>query len=411
MPTSAQRLAVDGGTPVRRTPWPARHLFGAAEKQAAIALFDECERSGNVFGYNGPEEQAFEKEFAAFLGGGFADGVNSGSSAVFAALGALRLERGAEVIVPPITDPGGAMPVAMLNLVPILADADPRSYNLGPEQVAAKITKRTRAIVVAHIGGEPVDMDPILALAKQHDLKVVEDCAQSHGARYKGRLVGTLGDIAAFSTMSGKHFATAAQGGVVYTRCEELHGHGRRFADRGKPFGLTNTGGNVMAGLNLNLNDLSAAIGRVQLRKLPAIVAARHRVGEAVKAGLAGVPGVQLGWQPPETYCSYWFLRGEVHPECLTVDKAQFVRALQAEGVSAGLSYRHIQSEAPWYRDCRSTWCPWEFARHVKTIKPLPNAIAVTDRCFNIGVHENFSDQDAQDLVAALTKVEKAYRR
>lgn len=407
---STDSLAINGGTPVREQPMPARALFGEEEKMAAVALFDDAIRTGGVFGYNGREEQAFEEEFAAFLGGGYADGVNSGTSAVFAALGALHLEAGSEVIVPPITDPGGAMPVAMLNCVPVLADADPRSYNMGPAQFAAAITERTRALIVAHIAGEPADMAPIMEIARRHDILVLEDCAQSPGARYAGQVVGTIGDIAAFSTMSGKHFATAAQGGIVFTRNEELHWRGKRFADRGKPFNIPDAGaGNVTVGLNLNLNELSAAIGRVQLRKLPDIIANRQRVGESVKAGLAGLAAVSMGWQPPESQAVYWFMRVTLEADKLTVDKAEFVAALQAEGISVNPGYRHIQSERPWWQDRDSNWCPWLFKDKGEKNPSLPNAVAAAESNFNVSVHENYGDQEADDVIAALAKVEAAF--
>ena len=117
-------------------------------------------------------------------GGGYADLVNSGTSALYAALGALKLEAAGEVVIPPITDPGGAMPAALLCQVPVVADAAPGSFNAGAEQIAAVLTPHTRAIVVAHIAGEPADMTPILALAEERGIPVIEDCAQSHGARY-----------------------------------------------------------------------------------------------------------------------------------------------------------------------------------------------------------------------------------
>ena len=115
-------LAIDGGTPVRTEPMPSRGLFGEKEKQAVMNLFDEAMESGNAFGYNGPHEAAYERAFCEYMGGGFADGVNSGTSAVFVALGALNLKPGTEVIVPPVSDPGGVMPVVMLNCIPVVAD-------------------------------------------------------------------------------------------------------------------------------------------------------------------------------------------------------------------------------------------------------------------------------------------------
>ncbi|MCX7591654.1 MAG: DegT/DnrJ/EryC1/StrS family aminotransferase, partial [Kiritimatiellae bacterium] len=299
-----EKLAIEGGKPVRTRPFPPRRLIGPAEKAAAMKVFDRAIRTGEAFGYNGPFEQKYEKRFAQLMGGGFADGVSSGTTAVYCALGALRLEPFSEVIVPAMTDPGGMMPVPLLGCVPVVADCDPRSYNTCAQQIAPLITKRTRAIIVAHMGGEPVDMDPIMKLARAHKLYVIEDCAQAHGAKYKGRLVGTIGDIAAFSTMFGKHHCTGAQGGVVYTRNEELYWSAKRFADRGKPFNLPDAPGNVVAGLNCNLNDLAAAIGLAQLRKLPSIVERRHRIGETIKRELANGKAVTVGWQVPETKCT-----------------------------------------------------------------------------------------------------------
>ena len=215
---------------------------------------------------------------------------------LYAALGALKLEAAGEVVIPPITDPGGAMPAALLCQVPVVADAAPGSFNAGAEQIEEVLTPPTRAIVVAHIAGEPADMTPILALAEERGIPIIEDCAQAHGARYKGQLAGSLGTVAAFSTMSGKHHATGPQGGVVFTRDEELCWEAKRFADRGKPFN-TDATSNLRAGLNLNGNDLSAAIGRVQLKKLDAMIAKRRQVAAQIAEGIAECKAVRLGWQ------------------------------------------------------------------------------------------------------------------
>jgi len=408
------KLAIDGGEKVRKNPLPPRRLFGEEEKAAAMALFDMAIESGNAFGYNGAEEQAYEKEFAEFMGGGYADMVNSGTSAIFVALGALNLEPLSEVIAPPITDPGGVMPIPMLNLVPVIADAHPGSYNMGPDQVEEVITERTRAIVVAHITGEPADMDPIMEIARSKNIAVVEDCAQSHGTIYKGRLAGTIGDISAFSTMSGKHHATGAQGGVVFTKNQDLYWEAKRFADRGKPFN-TDSPTNVRIGLNLNGNDLSAAIGRVQLRKLPNIIEGRRRFVSALANRMNGLKSLSLGWMPADCESSYWFAR--IHIDCskLTVNKDDFVNALSAEGIPCFASYRHIPSEAKWFRE-RITYgksgYPWtapEYKGDRNREFPCPNAVKATEEHFNLQLSESYGDQEAADFAEALYKVERAY--
>lgn len=410
----AAKLAIDGGEKVRKSPFPPRKLFDEEEKAAVMALFDECIRSGNAFGYNGPEEQAYEREFAEALGGGYADLVNSGTSAIFVALGALNLEPLSEVIAPPITDPGGVMPIPMFNCIPVIADAHPGSYNMGPEQVEEVITERTKAIIVAHIAGEPVDMDPIMEIARSKNIAVIEDCAQAHYAVYKGRLVGTIGDIAAFSTMSGKHHATGAQGGVVFTKNEDLYWEAKRFADRGKPFNTEFTS-NVRMGLNLNGNDLAATIGRVQLKKLPGIIERRRNFVKALVEEMKDLKSLSLGWMPPDCESSYWFVR--IHIDCskLKVDKETFVTALSAEGIPCFSSYRHIPAEAKWFRE-RVTYgksgYPWtapEYKGDKDKIFLCPNAVRSTEEHFNLQINENYGDQEVADFSEALHKVEEAY--
>lgn len=413
-------LAIDGGPKVRFQPMPARGLLGEAEKAAAVAMFDAAIASGNAFGYNGPPEQQYERDFVEVMGGGFADAVNSGTNALFCALGALQLDALSEVICPPITDPGGIMPVIFAGCVPVVADADVRSYNSCAAQIEPLITPRTRAIIAAHIAGDAVDLDPIMALAKKHNLYVVEDCAQAHGAFYHGRRLGTIGHIAAFSTMFGKHLCTGGQGGVVYTQDEKLHWQGRQFADRGKPFGVpagSGTVGNVIAGINCNLNDLSGAIGSTQLRKLPSIIANRVKVGNAVRHALAGNPVIQVGWQVPDSQSSYWFLRMHVSQEAMRVDKSTFCAALAAEGIPLAVSYRAIPAECTWFREKRcfgNSGFPWDCSDYRGSKEPvarIEQAIRAVDTHFNIQINESYGDQEVADIVAACEKVATAYAK
>ena len=409
-------LAIDGGEKVRTTPFPRRHLFGEEEKQAALALFDDSIKTGNAFGYNGPEEQAYERDFGDFMGGGYADLVNSGTSALFVALGSLELDVPGEVVVPPITDPGGVMPVALHNLVPMVADAAPGTFNAGAEQIEAVLTPHTRAIVVAHIAGEPADMDPILELAQSRGLPVIEDCAQAHGAMYKGKPVGSIGAVGAFSTMSGKHHATGAQGGVVFAKDEDLYWRVKRFSDRGKPFNLEgDVQSNVRASLNLNGNDLSAAIGRVQLRRLSEIVKGRQKVAHQIRDNISHLKAVSIGRLVPNTEPVYWFMRFHVDATKLTVDKADFAKAVAAEGIPVSVSYRHIPSEAIWFRERKvfgNSDYPWgmpEYQGDRNASFPCPNAVEAAETHFTMSIHENLGTQDADDVAKALEKVENAY--
>jgi dTDP-4-amino-4,6-dideoxygalactose transaminase len=344
------------------------------------------------------------------MGGGFADGVNSGTNAVFAALGAMQLEPGSEVVVPPITDPGGAMPVAILNCIPIPADSAPGSYNMGPEQLEAAISEKTSAVIVAHIGGIPADMEGIMEVARRHDLPVLEDCAQAHGARLNGQLVGTFGDIAAFSTMGGKHMATLDQGGLVFTPDEELCWKVKRFADRGKPFNL-DAETNILPGLNMNLGDLRAGIGRGQLRKVPRIVERRREVTGQICDAIAGLNSVEPPVEPEGAESSYWFLPVGVNTDRIRVSKDHFARAIGEEGIPVNPSYRHIPCEQIWLRDRASCPTPWIYREADNIPLDLTNARKTAESHFNIGIHEGYDAQSVQDTVDALSKIDAAYRR
>jgi dTDP-4-amino-4,6-dideoxygalactose transaminase len=216
--------------------------------------------------------------------------------------------------------------------------------------------------------------------------------------------------------MFGKHHCTGGQGGVVYTRDEDLYWRARRFADRGKPFN-TDAPGNVVAGLNCNLTDLAAAIGSVQLRKLPGIVARRRDVGEAVKEALRDNPIVSVGWQVPETECVYWFLRIRLEAGRVTVDKERFCAALAAEGLAVTPSYDAISCDRPWFRDRavfgRSGF-PWTAAEYEGPREPEPdiaNARKAVAGHFNVALHENYTERDTRDIIDALAKVADAYAK
>ncbi len=412
------QLALHGGPKVRTAPWPARGLIGPEEKAAVDALFDEAIATGQVFGYNGPEETAYCQEFAAFMGGGYVDAVSSGTAGIYVALKALEIEPFTEVIVGAVTDPGGMMPIPLLNCIPVVADTAPDSYNTGPDQVRALISPLTSAIVIAHIGGEPADVEGIVAVAREHGVPVIEDCAQAHGATLHGRPVGTFGDIAVFSTMFGKHHCSGGQGGLVYTRDERLYWAIRRASDRGKPFGLPAGATNYTASLNFNLNDLAAAIGRVQLRKLPEIVQRRRAVVAELARGIEGLQTVSIPTPLPGAEPSYWFLRMRFYAERATCDKATFCEALRAEGLSVTTDYRAaLPHTMDWFVQRRvfgNSGYPWaspDYRGDPDRQFPCPNAQAAMDTHFNLQFHENWGAQEIADAVAIFRKVEAAYRR
>lgn len=412
-------MATETAHPVRTKPWPQRGLLGPEEQAAADALFDEAIASGAAFGYNGPQEEAYCQEFAAFMGGGYADAVNSGSTAVYVALHALEIDPFSEVIVGAVTDQGGFAPIPLLNLIPIPSDITLDSFNTGPAEIEACLTPLTRAIVVAHIGGEPADMPAIMEIAARHNLLVVEDCAQAHGTLLHGQPVGTFGHVAAFSTMFGKHHCTGGQGGVVFTRDEALYWKIRRASDRGKPFGLPAGSTNAVASLNFNLNDLSAAIGRVQLKKLPAILARRRELIAQLGAGLAEIPCVSLPPLVPGGVGSYWFTRLRLNLATVTCDLPTFIDAVQAEGLGpCGWNYpANAPHRTDWYRQRRvfgHSGYPWaspDYRGDRDRQFPCPHLDVVAGMDFNLSLLESWGEEEIRDTLAIFRKVGDRFAR
>ena len=408
-------LAVDGGTPVRTEPFPRRQQIDDREIDAVMALLQQCKEGGGAFDrYGGTHVDEYEREFAEYIGTEFGTAVSAGTAAIHTALGALRLDVGSEVISSPITDPGAVAPILWNNCIPVFADADPDTMNMDPASVRERISDKTRAIIAGHIAGQPCDMDAIMEIAAEHDLCVIEDCAQAHGAEYRGRKAGAIGQLSAWSLMSGKHSTAGGQGGMVLTSDEELYWNAKRFADRGKPFNAESSR-NLFLGNNYRMTELEAVIGRVQLAKLPEIVGNRQRAAARIAEGIADLQAVRMGKVIEGAVSAYWFLLVKADEEKLTVSKADFARAVAAEGVPCSASYDNIVYEQDWIRDRQtygSSECPWVcpfYGREIKYEGSCPNARVAIDTHMMVSVHECYTDQEADDIAAALRKVEGAY--
>jgi len=209
------------------SPWP---YFSDEQVEAAVAVL----RSGAVNYWTGDQGRLFEREYAAYLGTKHAVAVSNGTVALELALRALDIGPGAEVITPSRTFIASTSCIVSVGATPVLADVDPLSQNITAETILCKLSPRTKAIIAVHLAGWPCDMDPILEIAKAKGLAVIEDCAQAHGARYKGRPVGSMGDINAFSFCQDKIITTAGEGGLVATNDDILWENAWAYKDHGK---------------------------------------------------------------------------------------------------------------------------------------------------------------------------------
>lgn len=415
------KLAIFGGEKAVKAPLAARYHFGEAEKAACNRVIDEAIARGDAPGYNGPERGLLAKEFAELLGGGYAECVNSGTTSVYVALRALDIQPFTEVICPPVTDPGGLMPVLMMNCIPVIADCKPDSFNMSLEGVMKAYSPRTSAILVAHIAGEPCeDIEAICAFAKEKGLVVVEDVAQSHGTKINGKPIGTFGDAAGFSMMYGKHTCVGGQGGLVWTKTEEAYYRARQCADRGKPYGVDPAEGNVCASLNYNMDDMHAAIGRVQIQKMFPIAAKRREVVDAIKEGLKDIPAFRFAPIGENTEPSYWFLRVLVDTEYLCTDKLTVCEALNAEGLSINPTYQATPYTSAWYQKSRifgNSGYPWAAPEYTGdktkryTLEDLPVAKKSLDDTMVFFINESWTQTNIEQAIEAFKKVYEAYKK
>lgn len=297
-------------------PWP---VFAPDEVEAAARVLE----SGKVNYWTGDEGRAFEREYAEALGVNHAIALHNGTVALELALYALGVGAGDEVVTTPRTFIASASAAVMRGAVPVMADVDPDSGNITAETIEKVLTPRSRAIIAVHLAGWPCEMDPILALARERGIFVIEDCAQAHGATYKGRPVGTLGDVGCFSFCQDKIVTTGGEGGLLVTDDAALWKKAWAFKDHGKNYEAVYEREHPPGfrwlhesfGTNWRMLEVQAAIGRAQLRKLPQWTRRRQENAAALAARLSRLPALRVPQVPADIghaqYKFYAYLRPE----------------------------------------------------------------------------------------------------
>jgi dTDP-4-amino-4,6-dideoxygalactose transaminase len=369
----------------------------------ALPDFDESEideiakvvRSGWVT--TGPVTKQFEKEFAEFVGSKHAVAVNSGTAAMHLSLEAAGLKAGDEVITSPYTFAATAEVVRYFNAKPVLVDIDPVTLNINPALIEAAITERTRAILPVHISGQAADMDPIHAIAARHKLCVVEDAAHAFPARYKGRMIGSEGDLTCFSFYATKTITTA-EGGMITTnndawaeRCRVMSLHGishdawKRYTAEGNWYYEI-----VAPGYKYNLTDVAAAMGVAQLRKAERMLERRADIARRYTQAFSRfpeletptvLPGIQHAWQ-------LYILR--LNPDRLSIDRAKFIEELKARNIGSSVHFIPLHLH-PYYRDTYG-YRPEDF----------PLALGEYRRAISLPIYSKMSGKDVNDVVEAV---------
>ena len=320
--------------------WP---YFAPDEIEAAVRVL----ASGKVNYWTGQEGRKFEREFAEFTGCAYAVAVANGTLALELALRVLGVGPGDEVVTTPRTFLASASCAVMMGARPVFADIDWQSQNVTAESIMEVLTPRTKAIVAVHLAGWPCDMDPILDLARSRDIAVIEDCAQAHGATYKGRRVGSLGDIGAFSFCQDKIMTTSGEGGIITLNSPEQFERAWAFKDHGKSFDAVHRKQHPPGfrwlhdsfGTNWRLTEVQSAIGRIQLRKLQDWVDTRRSHAQILNEMLDGVPGLRLTPPPDHVEHAYYKYYAFVEPTALRVDwnRDRVIAELNARGVTCNV--------------------------------------------------------------------------
>jgi perosamine synthetase len=391
-------LAVDGGTPVRKTLLPyGRQSIGEDDIQAVVDVL----RSDWLT--TGPKVAEFEESFAAWVGAKHAVSFSSGTAALHGAAFAAGLKPGDEAITTPMTFAATANCVLYQGATPVFADVSTDTLNLDPEQVAARITARTRAVLPVDYAGHPAEMDAILELAARHGLIVIEDASHALGAEYRQRRTGGIAHMTVFSFHPVKHLATG-EGGMVTTDRADCAEALRRFRNHGisSEARQRQTAGQwhyemVLLGFNYRLTDMACALGLSQLKKLKANLMRRREIAERYSTVFAGLAGVTLPAVRADVSPAWHLYPIRLNLEKLTADRAQVFRALRAENIGVNVHYIPVHRH-PYYRD-RFGYRGGEY----------PIAEDAYERLISLPMFHGMSDQDVEDVVTAVKKIAVAF--
>lgn len=380
-------------------PWPS-------PTPAEIDAVTRVLQSGRINYHTGSEGKSFETEFASSVSRAHAIALANGTLALELALKAYGIGAGDSVVVPSRTFIATASAVVAVGARPIVCDIDPDSGNMTAETVRAVLADDTRAVIPVHFGGWPVEMDPIMELARERDLIVIEDCAQAHGGYYRERIIGSIGHAAAFSFCQDKIVTTGGEGGMLVFDDDEAYKRAWEYKDHGKS--LDKVSGRVPApgrnfkwlhdsfGTNWRMTEMQAAIGRVALGELPGWLERRRLNAERLTAALAGVPGLRVPEVPGHMAHAYYRLYAFIEPDMLADgwSRDDIIEAIGAEGVPC------------FYGGCAEIYRELAFVN--SGLAPegrLPGAAKAHDTSVVFLVHPTMGDADVDDVAAAVKKV------
>ena len=390
---SSSLLALEGGQPVRRAPYPSWPELGNGDLERVRAVLD-----GPNWGGSHPVVEEFETLFAQLHDAGFGIAVSSGTMALELAMHAAGIGRGDEVIVPAHSFVATATAVSRAGAVPVFVDIEAETFNIDPIRASAAISDRTRAVIPVHFGGVPADMDRLVGLCEEHGLAVIEDAAHAHGAEWFGTRAGGIGTAGVFSFQNSKAM-TAGEGGIFITNDAKLAARARSIANAGRVEGR-GWFEHFELGTNLRMTASQAALLMGQLERLPAQIRLRAARFARFEEGLEDVNGIALQKAPNGVSVqTRYIVPGRIDEAAFGGDRDRFVRAVQAEGIPVRPFYPHPLYRNPLYR------------KQPYRVRPCPVAERSSRDAFWLPMNLFMgTDADAADAARAIVKVHRAFR-
>jgi len=408
------KLALLGGKPIRNKNFPSHPIIGEEEKQSVLEVLNRGELStfiaapGKYF-LGGKKIKEFEQIFADYHDCKYAVSFNSATAALHAAVVAVGVGPGEEVIVPPYTFTSTATCALMNNSIPVFADVQDDIFCLDPRAVIDNISQYTKAIIPVHLFGHPADMEPLMKIAQSRNLKVIEDCAQAPGARYKGKLVGTIGDCGIFSFTENKNITTG-EGGMLITNDQAIAEAARMVRNHGEAIweGQTaRTYTSTMLGWNYRMTEMEAALGIVQFKRMDYLNSIRIELSNYLSSKLKLFPGLSIPVVYPDCKHVFYVYAIKYDKDKVGINREIFVKALNAEGIPFGSGYVRPLYLSPIYHDSR----PFAFkiyqgeAKYNKGICPITEKLHEEEIIATMLARPPAEISDMDDIIKAFEKI------
>ncbi len=406
-------LALFGGPKIRRDPFPPHPMMGEEEKKAVLEVLESgnlstfrAEAGKNFLG--GKKIREFEDNFAKYIGTKYAIAFNSATSALHAAVVGVGVKPGEEVIVPPYTFTSTATSVLMNNSIPVFADVESDIFCLDPKSIEKNISSLTRAIIPVHLFGHPAEMDKIISIAKNHNLRVIEDCAQAVGAKYKGKTVGSIGDCGIFSFQETKSVSTG-EGGMLVTNDEKIVEIARMVRNHGEAIledQKERTYKTEFLGWGYRMTELEAAIGIEQLKKLDDCNKIRNNLVERLTKEIDKIDGLSFTKRDYVKH-AYWFYAFRFDELKIGITRDQFVQALNAEGIPFGQGYVKPLYLSPIYHEGKPF--PFKYYKgsvsYEKGICPVTEKLHEKELVLTLILRPPATENDVDDIISAINKI------